>query len=276
MEKQRIPTYLFNAGLPVVPRIPLIDLEGKAASCLSQGCALEITTVKHLLEKGLIWGEQLVKSGQYLIIGECVVGGTTTALAILTGLGFSALGKVNSSHSTCNHAQKWELVKSGLQKFEEQTSLVSTTSRSVLSLVAALGDPMQVVVAGMAISASRVGGVLLAGGTQMLAIYALIKAIAKELTLPWQPEQVVVGTTRWVVEDATGDTVGLAEEVGGVALLATQLSLANSCHYQLRAYEQGYAKEGVGAGGCAIAANLYLGWEQAQFIEVIDNLYTAM
>jgi uncharacterized protein (TIGR00303 family) len=276
LEKQRIPTYLFNAGLPVVPRIPLIDLEGKAASCLSQGCALEITTVKHLLEKGLIWGEQLVKSGQYLIIGECVVGGTTTALAILTGLGFSALGKVNSSHSTCNHAQKWELVKSGLQKFEEQTSLVSTTSRSVLSLVAALGDPMQVVVAGMAISASRVGGVLLAGGTQMLAIYALIKAIAKELTLPWQPEQVVVGTTRWVVEDATGDTVGLAEEVGGVALLATQLSLANSCHYQLRAYEQGYAKEGVGAGGCAIAANLYLGWEQAQFIEVIDNLYTAM
>ena len=280
LERQKIPTYLFNAGLPLVPRIPLIDLGGKPAKCVSQGCALEITTVRHLLEQGLIWGERLAKRGKYLIVGECVVGGTTTALAILTGLGFSALGKINSSHPTCNHDQKWVLVQSGLKKFEEQTcwqnSLLTTTSRPVLSLLAALGDPMQVVVAGMAIAASRVGGVMLAGGTQMLAVYALIRTIARELTLAWQPEQVVVGTTRWVAEDATGDTVGLAEEVGAVPLLATQLSLANSCHHQLRGYEQGYAKEGVGAGGCAIAANLYLGWEQAHFIEAIDSLYTTM
>jgi hypothetical protein len=46
-------------------------------------------------------------------------------------------------------------------------------------LVAAVGDPMQIAAAGMAIAASRRCGVLLAGGTQMLAVYALAQALAK-------------------------------------------------------------------------------------------------
>jgi NaMN:DMB phosphoribosyltransferase len=131
---------------------------------------------------------------------------------------------------------------------------------------------MQVVVAGMAIAASRTCGVLLAGGTQMLAVYALLRAIAQTYQLAWQPEQIVVGTTRWVAEDATGDTVGLAELIGLVPLLATQLNFANSRFPQLQAYEQGYVKEGVDAGGCAIAASLYRNWHQQQLLGAIDAL----
>ena len=77
---------------------------------------MDLATVDRLLGQGLKWGEQLASLGEYLILGECVVGGTTTALAVLTGLGFAAAGKVNSSHPTCNHAQKWELVTRGLQR----------------------------------------------------------------------------------------------------------------------------------------------------------------
>lgn len=147
---------------------------------------------------------------------------------------------------------------------------------------------MQIVAAGMAIAASRRCGVLLAGGTQMLAVYALARAfaftqrdtstaqpdpgIAAHSSLTWEPKQVVVGTTRWVAEDPTGDTVGLAREIGGVPLLATQLSFASSRYPQLRAYEQGYVKEGVGAGGCAIAASLYQGWDTAQVLQAIEVL----
>lgn len=131
---------------------------------------------------------------------------------------------------------------------------------------------MQIAVAGMAIAASRTNGVLLAGGTQMLAVYALIEAIAKEYSLAWQPEQIVVGTTRWVVEDSTGDTVGLAEKIGTVPLLATNLSFATSRYEKLQAYEQGYVKEGMGAGGCAIATHLYKGWEQTQLLDSIEAL----
>lgn len=266
-----LPVYLFNAGLPQPPVVPAIDLGGTKAKCLSQGCALELATVKHLLQQGLTWGEKLAASMTqgYLILGECVVGGTTTALAVLTGLGIAADGKVNSSHPVCNHDQKWAVVQAGLQRagLWEQMPV-----RDPLELVAAVGDPMQVAVAGMAIAASRSRGVLLAGGTQMLAVYALMQAIALVYSLTWQPEQVVVGTTRWVAEDPSARTVELAQKVTPVPFLATQLSFASSRYAQLRAYEQGYVKEGMGAGGACIAAHLTQGWNQTQLLQNVEAL----
>lgn len=262
VEGLNLPLYIFNAGLPIPPTVPHIDLGGVPANCLSTSAALALEVVKHLWLQGLIWGEKLAQSGAYAILSECVVGGTTTALAVLTALGIEAKDKVNSSHPTCNHTQKWQLVQMGLPQI----------SLDPFDVVAAVGDPMQIVVAGMAIAASRSVGVLLAGGTQMLAVYALAKAIAANYNLKWQSDRIVVGTTRWVAEDPTGDTVGLAEAVGDVPLLATQLSFVDSQYAQLRAYEQGFVKEGVGAGGAAIAAHLYQNWTQEELLHRIEKL----
>lgn len=106
----------------------------------------------------------------------------------------------------------------------------------------------------------------------MLAVYALTRAISEYYQFSWQPDQIVVGTTRWVAEDPTGDTVGLAQEIGSISLMATQLSLGASRWPSLRLYEQGFVKEGVGAGGCAIAATLSYGWQQADLLQAIDSL----
>jgi uncharacterized protein (TIGR00303 family) len=280
-----LPIYLFNAGLPQPPAVTAIELGGVPANCLTSGDALPLETVKHLFNQGLKWGQTLAQlaADGYLILSECVVGGTTTALSILTGLGIDAAGKVNSSHPSCNHAQKWAIVQQGLRRaglgledVQENSSLIDP-----FRLVAAVGDPMQIVAAGMTIAATRQCGVLLAGGTQMLAVYALALALSQFYTsssvspassLLWQPQRVVVGTTRWVAEDPTGDTVGLARDIGGIPLLATQLSFAQSRYPQLQAYEQGYVKEGVGAGGCAIAAHLYQGWSSVQLLQAIEAL----
>lgn len=267
----KLPLYLFNAGLPQLPTVPSIDLGGVAAGCLSHGAALELSVVKRLLAQGLHWGETLAskEAGRYLILGECVVGGTTTALGVLTGLGWDAAGKVNSSHPACNHRQKWAIVRAGL----DRAGLLETCDPlhcDPLRVVAAVGDPMQIVVAGMAIAASRHTSVLLAGGTQMLAVHALMQGLCARDQLLWRADRVMVGTTRWVAEDPTGDTVGLAKQLS-VPLMATQLSFADSQHPSLRAYEQGYVKEGVGAGGCAIGAHL-LGWGQAELLQAIETL----
>jgi uncharacterized protein (TIGR00303 family) len=290
VEALQIPVYLFNAGLPQPPAVPVIDLGGSPAKCLSQGAAMDLATVNHLLKQGLLWGERLsqkIKDG-YLIVGECVVGGTTTALAILTGLGIEALGKVNSSHPVCNHTQKWVLVQAGLERMRERGGeefLIPNPESQIpnavdpLQLVAGVGDPMQVVVAGMAIAASRHCGVMLAGGTQMLTVYALMSAIAQAYTLPWRSKAVVVGTTRWVAEDPSGATVELAQLInrGGKTqndvsppLLATQLSFADSRYFQLQAYEQGFVKEGMGAGGACIAAHISQDWRQNQLLAAIE------
>lgn len=275
---QNISVYLFNAGLPHPPSVPHIDLGGVPARCVSSGKAMALSVVQQLWEAGLQWGEKLAMQMPqgYVILSECVVGGTTTALAVLTGLGWDAIGKVNSSHPICNHQQKWQVVSRGLEQCGFVLNAEAQTARPIafidpFQLIAAVGDPMQIVVAGMAMAASRTCGVLLAGGTQMLAVYALMRAIGQHHPLTWHPEQIVVGTTRWVAEDPTGDTVGLAQTMQ-VPLLGTQLSFVSSQYPAFRAYEQGYVKEGVGAGGCAIAAHLYWDWKQTQLLEVIEIL----
>ncbi|MDJ0534682.1 MAG: TIGR00303 family protein [Xenococcaceae cyanobacterium MO_207.B15] len=270
VETLNLPTYLFNAGLLHPPSVDTIDLGGVAANCVTSGAAMSLNTVEHLLQQGLQWGAKLAKTTDYLVIAECVVGGTTTALSLLTGLGIEARGMVNSSHPCCNHHQKWSIVEQGLK----QAGLWEHRGRvEPLTLVAAVGDPMQIVATGMAIAASHNAGVLLAGGTQMLAVYALIMALTQNLHLSTKVEEIVVGTTRWVAEDSTGNTVGLANRIGGVSLLATGLSFTTSKYPSLRIYEQGYVKEGVGAGGCAIAAHLKEGITSIELLTLIENLW---
>jgi uncharacterized protein (TIGR00303 family) len=278
VEAFALPIYLFNAGLPQPPAVPAIDLGGVPANCVTSGKALPITTVKHLYQQGLEWGKKLAAAApsSYLILGECVVGGTTTALALLTGLGINAQGMVNSSHPICNHQQKWSVVEEGLSKASAAWGKSNDLwFQDPLKLVAAVGDPMQIVVAGMALAASSQVGVMLAGGTQMLAVYALIKAINRRWREKANLDKIVVGTTRWVVEDPTGDAVSLAKIIGPVPLLATKLSFATSNYPSLQAYERGYVKEGVGAGGSAIAAHLQ-GWTPVELLTAVETMFSRL
>ena len=271
---QLIPVMIFNAGLPVAPSVPHIELPGQPAACVSSGQALPLAVVERLFRQGLAWGHHLGNQGnsEYVILGECVVGGTTTALAILLGLGLPVTDKMGSSHVTCNHAQKQAIATQGLDHWRAAIA-ADATAASPMALVAAVGDPMQIVVAAMAIGASCHGGVMLAGGTQMLAVYALARSLVQTHRLSWQPDRIVVGTTRWVAEDPTCDTVGVAELVGDVPLIATELSFATSRYEALRRYEAGFVKEGVAAGGCAIAAHLYQHWQQPQLLHIIESQY---
>ncbi|MEM9154200.1 MAG: nicotinate mononucleotide-dependent phosphoribosyltransferase CobT [Cyanobacteria bacterium P01_F01_bin.33] len=264
-EALNIPVQVVDCGLPErLPEMAAALPELATARCLSTGRALDLNVVEQLWQSGWEWGQRLKSANTYLVIGECVAGGTTTALAVLLGLGIAADGKVNSSHPSCNHAQKQEIARQGLgnQDFS-----------GALDIIAAVGDPMQPFVAGLAVSASRHRPVLLAGGTQMLAVWAVMERVARDRRIEWRSDRVVVGTTRWVAADATGDTVGLARMLAPVPLLATELSFAPSRYPPLQAYERGFVKAGVGAGGLAIAANLYRNWQQKDLLEAIETTY---
>ncbi len=253
---------LINCGLP--ESLPYLEsVGGLPARCVSTGAALPIAIVEALWQAGLRWGQQ--QQAAYVVLGECVAGGTTTALAVLLGLGLAAAGMVNSSHPVGNHAQKLVLVQQGLRALRPRAS--------AFKILAAVGDPMQPFVAGAALALSQTRPVMLAGGSQMLAIYALMQRLATETQTPWQPDQVVVGTTRWVAADPTANTVGLAQLVGTVPLLSTSLSFRYARYPQLAAYEQGHVKEGVGAGGLAISASLYRQWGQAELLSAIEATY---
>jgi uncharacterized protein (TIGR00303 family) len=259
-----IPVTILNSGLPQAPSFDCVDLGGQPAACLSTGQAMSIELVQHLWQQGIVWGTKLIATAPYIVVGECVVGGTTTALALLTGLGIKAEGKVNSSHPQCNHQQKKLLVEQGLRQISTRTT--------VWEIVAAIGDPMQVVAAAMAVAASEQGGVLLAGGTQMLAVYALITKIAPDCHL----ERIAVGTTGWVTQDRSADAVGLAASILPAMFFSAQVQFANSSYEQLRVYDRGFVKEGVGAGGAAIAASLYQDWSSSDVLRATEKLLGLM
>ncbi|MFG6104687.1 TIGR00303 family protein [Leptothoe sp. EHU-05/26/07-4] len=265
---QTLPVYLFNAGLPHTPSVPHIDLGcGAIARCVSSGQALPPDSVRSLFNAGLKWGETLGRrfAHSYLIIGECVVAGTTTAQAVLTALGFNVAGLMGSSHLTCNHDQKAALIKTGLM-----AKPLDSEQWSIWDAIAAVGDPMQPFVLGMTIAASHHSGVLLAGGSQMIAIYTMLQKLGHQY--PWNLNNVVIGTTQWIVKDATSKFLTLAHTVPTPPIMSSQFSFKQSRYQQFNLFEQGYVKEGVGAGGCLIAGHLYQSWQQAQTLNAMEAL----
>ena len=100
----------------------------------------------------------------------------------------------------------------------------------------------------------------------------LIKIIVKTFHYKADLENILVGTTRWILEDKSGDILGLAKSIGGVPLLATQLNFSKSCYEQLQVYEKGYVKEGMGAGACAVASSISYNLTEKDLLSIVENL----
>jgi NaMN:DMB phosphoribosyltransferase len=96
--------------------------------------------------------------------------------------------------------------------------------------------------------------VLMAGGTQMTAVLALINTLERKALC-----NVALGTTRWVVKDKSSDICGIVKQFCEVPVLEADLDFGPSRYQGLRIYETGLVKEGVGAGGASIAAMAKLG-----------------
>jgi len=233
-----IPFLTINAGLDVLPQIPFVDVGGKAGGDIRKKRA--VVSPQENFKNARIIGKNLAKLCDYLIVGESIAGGTTTALGVLVGLGYDAFGKVSSSMPNNPHTVKMEVVKQALKKLND---------RNVFSVIREMGDPMIPVHAGICVGAAKEIPVLMAGGTQMAAILAVIKEVEKKIM-----NNLAIATTNWIINDKTSDLSGLINEILSIPIIATKLSFVNSKYVGLQAYEKGFVKEGVGAGGAVIAA----------------------
>ncbi len=243
--------WLVDLGVPVPPAVPHLSLGQRPARCLSTGQALGLERTRQLWQLGRRWGERLARSGQPILLAECVPGGTTTALAVLEGLGIRAAGLVSGSQRQPDHQLKARLVAQGLEAAGLQGSAEPER------VLAALGDPMQPLAAGVVQAAAQAGTpLLLAGGSQMAAVLAVALAATEPSRRPELAAQAAVVTTAWLAQERSSNLSALLARLGerwGVEPLgfAAALRFSGSSSPELQAYEQGFVKEGVGAGGLA-------------------------
>ncbi len=272
----KIKPTIIAAGLLISPSFPHLCLESSdigPSKCLSSGDAMDISRVKMLFDGGYKIGKKLKKS---LLITECVPGGTTTAFAVLSGLGINVNGLISGSHRNPPSELKAKLVDQGLKAAK------LGKDPSSISLMAAIGDPFQPIAVGLLKGAVESGqDILLGGGSQMLAVLALaLNEIDYELRSKFV-EKVLIGTTSWLVEESLSSSkkrnsfIHLTNQVAkhfkvNILGLASGYRFKDSNQKVLRDYEIGYVKEGVGAGALSLLAQIK-GLTQEEMIEECDR-----
>ena len=242
-----IPVFIAVGGLRVFPKAPYIEFGGEPGGNISGGTA--VRNVSEVFERAKDFGDQLSRNVDYLVIGESIAGGTTTALGVLTAMGFDAADKISSSLPINPIELKIEAVMNGLKKKNLKPGDLQDKPFDAIEI---LGDPMQLVHTGLVIGAAKKVPVILAGGTQMGAIIAIINSIEPQIL-----ENTAIGTTRWIISDKQTNLKGIIDEINpDIPIIAANLNFNKMKHEGLKAYEQGVVKEGVGAGGSTIAALL--------------------
>jgi uncharacterized protein (TIGR00303 family) len=256
LESSSIPHLTINAGSKISPQLPFIDTGLPFGRNISTHDAMTDSQVSHAVDYGRIAGRSLASLTDCLIIGESIPGGTTTALAVLRGLGFDA--KVSSSIPNNPVGLKNQIVNHALEMID---------SDHPYKIVAKVGDPMIPFVAGMLSSASDVSKVMLAGGTQMTAALAFASKIG------FNEENTAIGTTSYITDDKSANFKNLVQKIANIPAISVDPGLKNSQYSGLKAFSEGFAKEGVGAGGSIISSMLKTGNDSQKFLEMAEKEY---
>ncbi|MFX1449187.1 MAG: nicotinate mononucleotide-dependent phosphoribosyltransferase CobT [Promethearchaeota archaeon] len=236
-------------GVRVYPQIPYVEVGGSPGADIRTGKAVK--NVKEVIARSILLGENLAKyctNLNYLVIGESIAGGTTTTLGVLSAMGIEGKGKVSSSMPVNPHKLKEEIIELGLKAANLE---FGSCKNDPIKAIECLGDPMIPACSGLVLGAGKKIPILLAGGTQMTSILAVVKAINPKIL-----NNLAIGTTRWIVKDEQSDIKGIVDQIGTIPILAINLDFNKLKAEGLKAYEKDIAKEGVGAGGASIAAVL--------------------
>lgn len=225
-----------NAGLRHTPTVPCLDVYGTMGDDPRFRDA--VPRAKDLIQKGEVIGKFLSEISDLLVLGECVPGGTTTALCVLRALGYEA--SVSSSFVENPVTIKEEICRMVLGRINADG--ISSPS----DIIRIAGDPMMAVATGIVKSYS--GKLFLAGGTQMLAVSAIVKKGGGGF-LP------SVVTTSYVRDDPSANVRHIAEQIG-LDIIFVDPGFGDLGHAGLARYCIGEVKEGMGAGGAMFLARL--------------------
>ena len=257
---------ILDLGLEVTPQqCDLLSFNIKPTPSIASS---ESFDAKAVFEKGRAFGRSYKPQGDYVIVGESTPAGTTTAQAAIHALGFKEEGLFASSFKNAPTSLKEETIEKALSKITPSMGLFEKLSHTA--------DNTLMFVAGFVLEASHQTEVVLAGGTQMAAALLIADSIASRESIYHDPRHITLCTTRWIATDGASN----------INTLLSQLNFRAKAYYAdflyedakipvLQLYDEGEAKEGVGAGG-AIAYGYMQGLTQQEITAEVERSMMAM
>ena len=235
-----------DIGLEIAPQQTNLHRFGiKPSDYIATGAKID---AEEIFAKGMAFGRSYEMKGSYLILGESTPSGTTTATATALALGYDVADDFSSSFLNVPTDVRSQTIKSALELIDDDMSTFEK-----LSLVS---DNMLIFCAGFLLEASRRFHVVLAGGTQMAACLLVADKLREDVLMRLKSDNITLATTAWVAKDSNSNIKHILEQLSYTPhAIYTTLSFADAEIPVLKMYDEGEAKEGVGAGAALAYAN---------------------
>ncbi|MBQ6345456.1 MAG: TIGR00303 family protein [Methanobrevibacter sp.] len=242
LQLANIPFVIIDAGSKIKPDIEYVSFGKEYGRDIRTGKG--VLNPLEIFENAKELGAELSLRHEMLIIGESIPAGTTTALGVLKALGYEANEKVSGSMPHNPHDLKSKVVDEGLKN-----AGIVPGEADAIQAIGAVGDPTLPAIAGLVLGSDI--PIILAGGTQMAAVCAIIKSVQPNFDF----SRINLATTVFVAADETADLFGILEQIDdNITVNVVDPRFEESEHEGLRNYLTGFVKEGAGAGGAMFTA----------------------
>ncbi|MBA1419696.1 MAG: TIGR00303 family protein [Epsilonproteobacteria bacterium] len=236
---------LLDLGLEVQPQgddLTIHHFDIAPSQSIAKGANID---AKEVFEKGYAFGKNYACKDDYLILGESVPSGTTTATATALALGYDAKELFSSSFKNVPNNIRQETINKALVNIEGKTDL--------FDILGTVSDNMLIFNAGFILGVNSRFPIVLAGGTQMSCVLLVANSIVQYMGTKIDSSKLTLATTKWVAQDDNSDIKALLEMLDfPIDAYYSNFDFSLSNHPALKLYDEGEAKEGVGAGGALV------------------------
>ncbi|MGB7402199.1 MAG: nicotinate-nucleotide--dimethylbenzimidazole phosphoribosyltransferase [Arcobacter sp.] len=254
---------LLDLGLEVFPQVDYFKTHSFGISP-SKSIALDAKIdALDIFQKGLAFGQTYECKDDYIILAESVPSGTTTARATCQSLDYDCKEFFSSSFKTAPSNIREETVKNALEHVRSDDDIFAKLGR--------VSDNMQIFNAGFILGLNNKIKVVLAGGTQMASVLLIVNSILRTMGGEFETSNLALCTTKWIQEDDKSDIKALIELLDfKIDAYYVDFDFSLSSHPALKLYDEGEAKEGVGAGG-ALMYGLLNGLSKADITKQVES-----
>jgi uncharacterized protein (TIGR00303 family) len=259
---------ILDLGLEIKPKIEhfkIHEFDLSPSENITQHAHIDAFEV---FQKGVAFAQNYEPQADYTILAESVPAGTTTAMATAMALGYETTNCFSSSFKNAPQSLKQQVVQQALEH--------TTSNMDVFEKLSALSDNMIVFNAGFILGLQATSHkLILAGGTQMASVLLVVNSLLQTMGGELDGSKIALCTTKWIANDETSNIKALLEQLDfTLNAYSADFDFAKSTSEVLKLYDQGEAKEGVGAGG-ALIYGLINGLEAQSIVKKVEQLLHA-